>query len=209
MQHLVYASSVAVHGRSYDRPLLYINAPFERTDHYTEQKIICERELEQTSINKTILRFGAVIPLECKLDPMMFDVSLDAKIEIVHPKDAGLAAANAVLNSAAMNKKYFIGGGFNCQMRYREFLTRSLDNLGINMLPDAAFSDDLFHTNYMDTAEAQCDLQFQNHTFQDFLNDVRKAQRFSRFLLKFPLMQSWVRRNLLKLSPYYNDNLYK
>ncbi|MDP3733612.1 MAG: NAD(P)-dependent oxidoreductase [Nanoarchaeota archaeon] len=203
--HLVYASSVAVHGCSHHRPCLSIDDPFEKTNCYTEQKITCEWELDQESIAKTILRFGAVIPLERKPDPLMFEVSLDAKIETVHPDDAALAAANAVLNSKAEDKKYFIGGGADFQMTYRQFLTRALENLGIGMLPDTAFSDDLFHTNYMDTAEAQHDLKFQNHSFQDFLDDVRKAQGCGIHLLKIPFMRSLVRQNLLKLSPYYTQ----
>lgn len=203
-KHLVYASSVAVHGHSHQRPLLYIDDPLVATDHYTAQKIQSEKYLARTGVNNTILRFGAVIPLKSEgVHPITFDISLEAKLELVHPKDAATAAVNALFNQEAYGKKYFIGGGSDFQMTYRKYLKHAFENMGLGMLPEEAFGDDMFHTNYMDTEEAQRVLQFQNHSFQDFLDDSRKAQGLAPYFLKIPGAASLARQRLLKLSRHY------
>lgn len=202
-KHLVYASSVAVHGHSHERPLLFIDDQLIPTDHYTAQKIECEKNLDQAGINKTILRFGAAIPLKSEVHPLTFEISLEAKLELVHPQDAATAAVNALFKEETYGKKYFIGGGLGFQMTYRTYLQQVLENIGIEMFPEQAFGSDLFHTNYMDTAEAQKVLQFQNHSFQDFLGDSRKAQGLAPYFLKIPGVAFLTRRKLLQLSRHY------
>lgn len=205
-KHLVYASSVAVHGRSYERPMLFIDYPLVATDHYSAQKIECENYLAQVKVNSTVLRFGgATFPFRTEPHPSVFDISLDAKLEMVHPKDAATAAVNALFNEETYGKRYFIGGGSEFQMTYGEYLQKILESIGLEMLPEEAFGNDPFHTNYMDTAEAQRILRFQNHSFDDFLRDSKKDQGLNAYVLMIPGAGFFARKKLLALSQHYKQ----
>ncbi|MFX0063696.1 MAG: hypothetical protein ACFFC7_16110 [Candidatus Hermodarchaeota archaeon] len=75
-----------------------LNHAIKLTDHYTNHKLEAEKEVQQSNLPWTILRFGAVIPIEFSLNfnPNMYEIPLDQRIEFLHPSDAGLGCANAV-----------------------------------------------------------------------------------------------------------------
>lgn len=76
--------------------------------------------------------------------------------------------------------------------------------MGIEMLPDEAFGDDPFHCCYYDTTRLNELLQFQNHTFDDLLQEmVSNAQKQRRLAIMF---KPFVKPVLLALSPYYKKN---
>jgi hypothetical protein len=73
-------------------------------------------------------------------------------------------------------------------------------------LPREAFivpekDDEWYYTDWMDTEESQRLLNFQKHTYEDFLDDMKKAIGFKRYFMK--LIGPLVRRQLLKQSLYY------
>ena len=70
-----------------------------------------------------------VLPLVLRrLDPIMFRISLDTRIEVLHPYDAGRAIANGVLSKEIWEKILLVGGGIRCQIHYRDYLKRSFRN---------------------------------------------------------------------------------
>ena len=73
------------------------------------------------------------------------------------------------------------------------------------MFPEEAFGNDPFHTNYMDTAEAQRILRFQNHSFDDFLRDSKKDQGLNAYVLMIPGAGFFARKKLLALSQHYKQ----
>ena len=96
-----------------------------------------------------------------------------------------------------------------CQMTNRVFQTKLLGAMGIGMLPDAAFrhpknDDDFWYTDFMDTEETQQLLQFQNHSFEDYLSDVKKEFGWRGFFTRLfgPIVQWW----MISASPYYKAN---
>ncbi len=210
----VYASSIATYGHNKgDGPPKTADDPQVVTDNYTKTKIECEGLVKASGLPWTILRFGVVPPLgdrwmAQKMDAMMFDIPLEQRLEFIHTRDLGLALRN-VVTAPTDGKILLLGGGERCRMNYREFVSRMLDTIGIGMLPDSAFltpvrDEDWFHTDFMDTKEAQELLHFQNHTYDDFLNELKRALGFGRFFVR--LMAPLIRRRLLKLSPYYPEN---
>lgn len=210
----IYASSIATYGHNKgEGPPKTADDPQVVTDNYTKTKIECEGLVKSSGLPWTILRFGVVPPLgerwiKQKMDSMLFNIPLDQRLEFIHTRDLGLALRNAI-TAPTDGKVLLLGGGERCRMTYREFVSRMLETIGIRMLPDSAFltpvrDEDWFHTDYMDTTEAQELLKFQKHTYDDYLNELKKALGFTRYLIR--LTAPLTRRRLMKLSPYYKKS---
>ena len=76
---------------------------------------------------------AAVIPIDVLgvLDPLMFEVPLDDRIEFVHPWDVGLAVRQRLDNDSVWGNTFLIGGGPRCQIFQREIIRKPLEALGI------------------------------------------------------------------------------
>jgi nucleoside-diphosphate-sugar epimerase len=205
---LVFASSVSVFGRAQNLPPPRVATdPVEPSDNYTEHKIQCENMLLASGLEWTILRFGAIPALQLKvLDALtlrtMFEVPLDTRIELIHPADAGLAVANAVLSPKVWGRILLIGGGASCQLYQRVYVGRLLDAAGIGRFPDAAYGHTPFYTDWMDTVESEALLSYQRHTAEDFTRAMSVALGFRRHLARLfrPIVRSWI----LRFSPYWD-----
>ncbi len=211
---LVYASSIATYGHSCGdgSPKTALD-PQVATDVYSETKIECEELVRESGLTWTILRFGVVPSLQeswlnTEIDSTIFEIPLEQRLEFVHTRDVGIAAANAVSTNTNF-KTLLIGGGERCRMTYREFLGTTLEAMGIGILPDSAFIapkcvEDYFHTDWMDTEEAQRLLDFQRRTLDDYANELRDGLGFRRYLIW--LFKPIARRRMLAMSPYYNQS---
>ncbi len=207
----LFTSSVAVYGHPMKLPPpRKANDPIYPTDHYTEHKIRCEALLRGSRLPWTILRLGVVTPfsLSLDLDPMMFEVPLDQRLEFVHTRDVGLALANAI-TADTIGKTLLIGGGKRCQMLYQELVEKMLNAIGIGMIPETAFiqprtEDEYFHTDWLDTIESQQLLRFQTRTYDHFVNEFRHTLGYKRHVINFfrPIARQW----LLTKSPYYKKD---
>ncbi|MHA1345567.1 MAG: NAD-dependent epimerase/dehydratase family protein [Candidatus Heimdallarchaeaceae archaeon] len=206
----IYISSIAVHGNRMEHdPPTIVDDPLNplNYDNYAQHKIEMEMKFWKCKLPWVILRFAAVTPFEItwNVPDIMYDIPLDQRIELVDSRDAALACVNA-LSAEVIGKTLFIGGGKGNQMYQRDFVSKMLDVLGIGMLPESAFkqvrtADDYYHCDWMYTKDAQELLNFQNHTFEDFLNVFKKKIRFRRFLIS--MVKPITRKFLLKKSPYY------
>jgi hypothetical protein len=130
----------------------------------------------------------------------MFEVPLNNRIEFVHPYDVGLALANGVSCQAIWGKTLLIGGGPRCQLYQRDILEKTLVALDIGMFPAEAFSSIPFYTDWMDTIESQRLLQYQRHSFDDFIRHKISRLGYRRYLIR--LLRPLIRRMALKQSPY-------
>ncbi len=81
--------------------------------------------------------------------------------------------------------------------------------MGIGMLPDEAFRNpkddsDFWYTDFMDTEESQKLLQFQNHSFETYLEQMSKEFGWRKIFTKLlnPVVKNW----MLQQSPYYKEN---
>lgn len=202
---LIFASSLHVYGRTQHLPPpRRVSDPVQPVEHYAWHKITCEEMVKASTVPWTILRFGAAMPVRLIVDPGLFDVPLDNRIEYVHAHDVGIAIAHAVQSSAAWGKTWLIGGGPRCQYVYREVVERVLTAVGIGMLPAAAFSTTPFATDWLDTAASQALLSFQQRTLDDYIADVRSA--LGPRVVAVRLLRPVIRRRLLEQSPYWRQS---
>jgi nucleoside-diphosphate-sugar epimerase len=206
----IYASSIAVHGNrmKYDPPTR-VDDPINplEYDNYAQHKVEIEKRLKQSAVDWVILRFAAITPYEMswKIPDIMYEIPLDQRIETVDSRDVALACVNA-MNSKALGKILFIGGGKGNKLLQEEFVSKMLDAFGIGMLPREAFKpvtniDDYYHCDWMNTTESQELLQFQRYSFDDFIKVYRKQVGFRRFIIK--LFRPLARSILINKSPYY------
>jgi len=63
--------------------------------------------------------------------------------------------AAAAISYKVWGKTLLIGGGKKCQMLQKDFITRVLNEVGIGMLPESAFTGTPFYTDWMDTSRSQ------------------------------------------------------
>ena len=199
---IVFASSVSVYGKTQKlSPPRVASEQVKPTDNYSHHKIACEQLVKISGLDWTILRVGAVLSVSlCKIDPMLFQVPLDNRIELIHSCDAGIAFARAASSNEVWGKTLLIGGGSNCQMYQRDFIKEVLEAIGIGMLPEEAFTSNPFYIDWMDTGESQKLLRYQEHTLDDFIKDIKVSLGIKRHLAKIvrPIVRYW----LLGKSPY-------
>ena len=200
---ILFASSYHIYGRTQDQPPPRTVAdPVCPIEHYARHKSECEAMVQSSGLAWAILRLAATLPIAMRMDPGMFDVPLDNRMEYVHTQDVGLAFANAVGNDDVWGKILLIGGGPRCQYLYREITEQVLDGLGVGALPEEAFSSTPFPTDWVDTAESQKLLQYQRYTLYDYVNDMKASLGFRRHLVR--AFRPLVRYFLLKQSPHYH-----
>jgi nucleoside-diphosphate-sugar epimerase len=179
-----------------------VEDPLVPSDNYSQHKILGEQLVRAAGIPWAIFRFADMPVLGNRPPhPMMFDIPLDTRIEVVHPADAARAVTTGISTGNIWGKIWLIGGGPTCQLTYRTYLTRLLGALGIPMLPDRAFGSQPYCTDWLDTAASEAALHYQRHTFDEIVADVARGVGPTRLLV--PLVRPFVTRSLLRLSPYY------
>ncbi len=131
----------------------------------------------------------------------MFEIPLDQRFEVIHGDDVALAIVNALKTPEVWGQTVLIGGGATCQIRYRDYLFGMLEALGIGPLPEEAFTRGLYCTDWLDSEYSQRLLQYQRHSFQEVIADIAREVGWKRYLAG--LTRPIVRRNILKMSPYW------
>jgi nucleoside-diphosphate-sugar epimerase len=202
----IFTSSLHVFGRTHHLPPpRRVSDPVQPVEHYAWHKVTCEEMVKSAGLRWTILRLGASMPIRLIVDPGVFDVPLDNRIEYVHGRDVALAVANTLQTEAAWDKTWLIGGGPACQLLYRDLAAQVLEAFGVGMLPDWAFRTEPFSTDWLDTAESQQVLRFQRHSLQDYVGDVKAALGPKRQAVI--ALRPLIRRHLLRLSPNYAQHV--
>ncbi len=200
---LIFTSSVHVFGLTQHlEPPRKVSDPVNPPEHYSRHKVECENLIKNSNLTWCIYRLAASLPVNLKLDKGMFDVPLSNRMEYVHTKDVGYAIAKGVRSEDIWGRILLIGGGPRCWYYYRDILEKVLEGIGVGMLPEEAFSNVPFATDWMDTTESEELLHYQRRTIEDYVDDVKRALGYKIFFIK--LFRPTVRYILLKRSPYYN-----
>lgn len=200
---ILFASSLHIYGRTHDQPPpRTVDDPPQPIEHYAHHKVICEKLVRDSGLEWTIFRLGAALPLRLVLDPDMFGVPLANRIEFVHTRDVALAIANGLESDQVWGRTWLIGGGAACQLYQRELVEGILAAVGVGMLPEEAFTDVPFPTDWLDTAESQRVLQFQRRTLQDYIQELKLKLGLRRYLIQLfrPIIRAWLIKKSRQLA---------
>ena len=202
---LLFISSISIFGPTQKKkPPRRADEPLNPSDHYSTHKARCEKMIKDSGLKWAIIRYPAVPPIKAGgMDPMMFSIPLETRMEFLHTLDAGLAAANVLKAPEAWGKVLLIGGGPTFQVTYGDYLKKMLETMGLEMLPKEAFDGKEYYTDWVDSTESQRILQYQKHDLNDLINDLARAVGWKKYLTM--LMKPLVRKQMLKLSPYYKQ----
>lgn len=202
---IIFASSLHVFGPTQDQPPpRKVTDPVHPIEHYAHHKVECEQMVKSSGLRWAIFRLPATLPVRLILDQGIFDVPLNNRIEYGHGQDVGLAFANGVECPEIWGKTLLIGGGPRCQLIYRDLVRRVMEAIGVGMLPENAFSNTPFSTDWLDTSESQRLLKYQQRTFEDYLHDVKAlvGWRLPWIHTFRPIVRHW----LLSRSPYLHPD---
>jgi len=211
---IIFPSSISIYGpQTPESPPRNAEHQVNPVDVYTSTKFENERLIINNALPWTILRVTAVPSLSLRENEieLLYNMPMEQKIEFLHPYDVGQALTNAVI-AETEGKILMIGGGKKCQFINRDFVSKYLETLGIGMLPEAVFripkrESEWYYTNWLETDESQKLLNYQNHTFEDYLQEIKKKLVFTRLIIR--LFRPFIRKMLIKRSPYYEINVYE
>jgi UDP-glucose 4-epimerase len=201
---LIFGSSLHVFGQTQDQnPPRRASDPVQPVEHYAHHKVESEKAVRTSRLVWSIYRLAAALPIRLIMDPGMFEVPLENRIEYVHPRDVAQAFANGLENDDIWGKTLLIGGGPACQYTYREMMQQVLAASGLGDFPEAAFTNVPYSTDWLDTGESQRLLRFQQRSLSDYRQELRRQLGWKRplVLLLRPLLRAW----LLKKSSYYRE----
>jgi nucleoside-diphosphate-sugar epimerase len=200
---LLFTSTFDVHGHTLSKkPPRRVDDPLQATDPYTEHKIAAEELVRKSGLEWCIFRLSDVPVIGLRdPHPIMFEIGLDNRIEALHADDAAVALARALRTREVWGRILFVGGGPSCQLTYRDYLARLLRAMGIEMLPEEAFSRAEYATDWIDSTEAQRLLRYQRRGFDEIAADIAACLGWKRHLT--PVASPLVHRTMLEMSPYW------
>lgn len=200
---LVYPSSVTVFG--YPEPatkLMAADDPVTATDNYTTHKLEVEQALANSCSPWCVLRVGVSVDsrtlgADLSMVKKLFNVLPDNPVHYVHPKDVATAIANSINNERATNRILLLGGDDSCRITQHQFLSAAFNALGVS-LPREMSGTERYYTSWMDTVESNEILQFQQHGFATYQQDMQQRLRYLRPIVKpFAPLVLWIMAKIL------------
>jgi nucleoside-diphosphate-sugar epimerase len=189
---VVFTSSVSVFGiTQHEPPPVTRDHHVIATDMYTAHKIECESMFKKSMLDWRILRYSAVLtrPDLSNKDQLshVFQIPVTTRVEPVHVKDAAFATVNAL--KKASKKVFIIAGGPKAQTLWGTFLVKTLEPYIGAVSPDALPAEKFLKTPYYldwyDTTDSQKILHYQNHTLEDYIQDIYADLGMKRVFFKF------------------------
>ncbi len=203
---VLFVSTFDLFGRTQDKQSpRRVTDPVLATDTYTAHKLQCEEMVQSSGLDWLIVRFADVPIIGFRSpSPIMFELPLANRFEVLHSKDAGLALARAVTSDQVWGRVLLVGGGPSCQVTYRDFLEGMLDAMGLGTLSDRAFTSRAWPCDWIDSTDAQQLLDYQHHSFADIMEEVRHRTRVARPWIR--AVSPIARWFILRGSPYLRES---
>lgn len=214
VRRLIYSSSVAVYGDRRSNPWIKRTDPvtLNPPDTYTRTKIECERIIEDSDLDWTIFRLGAVFIKSFNIDLTTVKTALimplDTSLEWISAEDCAQALVESLKHPELIKQKYNLGGGSTCRVVFKDFLNRILPLLGYptDLLPVEAFNAGNSHGGFFDDEESKRlaeILKHQNTTLEEYYQSIKESvnpfrrhvRRLYTTLMK-PILQRYLKTKL-------------
>jgi nucleoside-diphosphate-sugar epimerase len=164
---IIFASSAAIYGVP-EVEVVQIDHPQKPIDFYGETKLQNERDIIDSGRPFMVLRISGIsVPALLEI-PRPWFFKADQRLEFVHLEDAAEAIVNCVGNDALMGRIFQISGGKTWQMigaDYAHAICEAFDT----PFEICTYLEQPGWTGWYDTKDSQELLQYQNHTFSDFI----------------------------------------
>ena len=144
---------------------------------------------------------------------VLFDFPLNGRNEVVMAIDVARAMISAIKlyeedKAQICNETFFVGGGSKngCQIYNRDLVSGLFDAMGIGLLDEKCFIDncDKYFMDWYDTSKSQKLLQYQNHSFEYYKNQLYEQSKKARPVMK--LVSKPLKRMFYKMSPYTSSD---
>ncbi len=204
---LIHASSISVYGDRLEDYWIQGGDPVNASPHdeYGETKIRGEAIVRESGLWWSIFRLTGVIGPGMGMDPLMFHVPLETKLEVVTRRDCGAAFAAAINSDGLEGRVFNLGGGSTCRTTYREFLDRILDvsGMGRRCFPDEAFAGGNFHCGwYRDSGDLEDLLGFQKESLDELVRQMGESFPAAQ-IVATRVLRPVIRTALLRFSEPY------
>lgn len=211
----ILASSIGAYGaRNPHRitDLLTAETPLRPSDNYGAHKVESEQLVRDSGLEVVVLRLGGVLTaepqLDVNLDTLYFASSLplDGRIQAVDVRDVARAFAAATMAPVA-GKTLLIGGDSSHRQLQGDIAAATAAAMGLvggipaGRVGDPDNDDGWYHTDWMDTTEAQELLDFQRVSWPQMLAETADRAGWRRYPARLvaPLAHVFLTRH----SPYF------
>lgn len=221
--YLIFASSISVYGDRVKNSCIKVTDKLKPSvgDYYAKIKIKTETLIKKSNVPYTIFRLSAIMG-HPEIDPLMFHMPLDTKLEIASNIDTGRAFANATCHLKALAGQTFnLGGGPQCRTTYLDFINKMFNIYGLNpkYLKESSFADQNFHCGYyIDGDKLNNIIHFRRDTLTTYYERVAKEinpvikilTRLFSPLIIFSLqrnsepLQAKLKKDLALIKRFYN-----
>lgn len=196
---IIFTSSLHVYERTQHLAApRTVDCALNPVELYAQHKVMCEQLLRDSGLQWAVFRLAAALPVRLVLRQAMFQFPLHNRIEFIHTLDVGMALANAVDKDVLWGKLWLVGGGASCQLRYGEMINQVMTLLGQKPLPPELFSQVDYSVDWLDTADSEQLLHYQQRTYADYVNDLKSLLGPRLYVIR--LCRLPVRAVLLLLS---------
>jgi nucleoside-diphosphate-sugar epimerase len=170
----VFSSSVATYGDTTGEKLpITIDQPQQAIDIYSESKIAAEKSLRQIYPGAVILRISGISVPSIQSPPDLWPFMADQRIEFIHRDDVINALCTAIKEKKAKGRIFNIAGGPTWRTTGQAYVKDYFDLLGVPM-DEARFMERPGWCDWYDTDASQDILHFQNTSYQDHLDHLRR-----------------------------------
>jgi nucleoside-diphosphate-sugar epimerase len=215
-KRLIYISSYSIHGprnpyKQYE--LITADTALNPGDNYARHKVQAEQFIQASGIPWVILRLPSIFGLSQRSSGAatlqhLFTLPPERRQHALDARDAGLAICNAV--SAAVLWRILVLGGAtpDWTRKSKDFFAKIFRAQGLLPIPDRYYrqpdperDQDWYYEDWVDTSESQSLLKYQEHTFNQYLKDLRKEKtKVPRLVLR--LMAPLLMKQIERKSPY-------
>lgn len=133
--YLLYSSSTSIYGKQKEYNTISIDTKFniDEYDFYSKYKIQSEEYIQDNLKNYTIFRLSYILG-DPGVEPLIYNVPLDCKMEVLSSEDAGYAFVCALDFQKKLNKRIFnVSGGEKFRTDFTNYLVNVFSSYGISL----------------------------------------------------------------------------
>lgn len=168
---LVFASSVATYGIPKTK-VISLEHPQEPIDFYGETKLQNERDIQTSAHPYVLLRISGIsVPALLEI-PRPWFFAREQRIEFIHLDDATTAIVACVDNGEVLGQILQVAGGKAWRLIGKDY-SRAVCEAFDTPVESSTYLEQPGWAGWYDTSQSQSLLNYQLHTFEDYISQLR------------------------------------